>query len=74
MAFTAYSERPGNLSTKKRAALRAAWGRRSVTGWTGRLLAIAAAPRRPVGDREADDADVLEQETDVPVDDDDVLT
>jgi hypothetical protein len=32
------------------------------------------APLRPVGDREADDADVLEQETDVPVDDDDVLT
>ena len=34
----------------------------------------AGAPLRPVGDREADDADVLEQETDVPVDDDDVLT
>ena len=32
------------------------------------------APRQPVGDREADDADVLEQEADVPVDDDDVLT
>jgi hypothetical protein len=30
------------------------------------------SPLRPVGDREADDADVLEQETDVPVDDDDV--
>jgi hypothetical protein len=30
-------------------------------------------PRRPVGDREADDADVLEQETDVPVDEDDDL-
>ena len=29
-------------------------------------------PRRPVGDREADDADVLEQEADVPLDDDDV--
>ena len=28
--------------------------------------------RRPVGDREADDADVLEQQADVPVDDDDV--
>ena len=27
-------------------------------------------PLRPVGDREADDADVLEQETDVPVEDD----
>ena len=34
----------------------------------------AGSPRRPVGDREADDADVLEQEADVPVDDDDVLT
>jgi len=34
----------------------------------------AGAPRGGVGDREADDADVLEQETDVPVDDDDVLT
>jgi hypothetical protein len=31
-------------------------------------------PLRPIGDREADDADVLDQETDVPVDDDDVLT
>jgi hypothetical protein len=29
---------------------------------------------RPVGDREADDADVLEQEADVPVDDDDIVT
>jgi hypothetical protein len=28
-----------------------------------------ASPRRPVGDREADEADVLEQEDDVPVDD-----
>jgi hypothetical protein len=34
----------------------------------------AGAPRWGVGDREADDADVLEQETDVPVDDDDVVT
>ena len=35
----------------------------------------AGSPPRPVGDREADDADVLEQETDVPVDDeDDVLS
>lgn len=34
----------------------------------------AGGPRRPVGDREADDADVLEQEAEVPVDDDDVLT
>ena len=32
------------------------------------------SPRRQVGDREADDADVLEQEDDVPIDDDDVLT
>ena len=32
------------------------------------------SPLRPVGDREADDADVLEQETDVPMDDDDVVT
>ncbi len=30
------------------------------------------APVRPVGDREADDADVLEQEADVPMEDDDV--
>ncbi len=29
---------PGNFSTKKRAARRAACGRRSVTGWTGRAL------------------------------------
>jgi hypothetical protein len=34
----------------------------------------AGSPLRPVGDREANEADVLEQETDVPVDDDDVLT
>jgi hypothetical protein len=34
----------------------------------------AGSPRRPVGDREADDADVLEQELDVPLDEDDVLT
>ena len=31
----------------------------------------AGSPQRPVGDREADVADVLEQEADVPVDDDD---
>jgi hypothetical protein len=31
-------------------------------------------PLRSVGDREASDADVLEQQADVPVDDDDVLT
>jgi hypothetical protein len=30
----------------------------------------AGAPLRPVGDREADAADVLEQEADVPLDDD----
>lgn len=31
------------------------------------------SPLRPVGDREADEADVLEQEEDVPIDDDDVV-
>jgi hypothetical protein len=31
----------------------------------------AGTPRGPVGDREADDADVLEQAADVPVDEDD---
>jgi hypothetical protein len=31
----------------------------------------AGSPRRPVGDREASDADVLEQQADVPVDEDD---
>jgi hypothetical protein len=31
----------------------------------------AGSPLRPVGDREADDADVLEQQADVPVGDDD---
>jgi hypothetical protein len=30
------------------------------------------APPRPVGDREANEADVLEQDADVPLDDDDV--
>ena len=30
----------------------------------------AGTPLRPVGSREADEADVLEQETDVPLDDD----
>jgi len=30
----------------------------------------AGSPLRPVGDREANEADVLEQETDVPLDDD----
>ena len=30
----------------------------------------AGTPPRPVGGREADEADVLEQETDVPLDDD----
>ena len=33
----------------------------------------AGNPLRPLGDREADEADVLEQEADVPLDDDDVL-
>ena len=33
----------------------------------------AGAPRGPVGDREATDADVLEQQLDVPVDEDDVV-
>jgi hypothetical protein len=33
----------------------------------------SGSPLRPVGDREADEADVLEQEADVPVDDDDML-
>jgi hypothetical protein len=32
----------------------------------------AAAPVRPVGDREANEADVLEQEADVPLDEDDI--
>ncbi|TFV49518.1 hypothetical protein [Blastococcus sp. TF02A-35] len=32
----------------------------------------AGAPRGPLGDREANEADVLEQEADVPVDEDDV--
>ena len=34
----------------------------------------AGRPLRPVGDREANEADVVEQELDVPMDDDDVLT
>jgi hypothetical protein len=34
----------------------------------------AGSPVRPVGDREANEADVLEQDADVPVDDDDVVT
>jgi hypothetical protein len=33
----------------------------------------AGSPPRPVGDREANEADVLEQEADVPVDEDDTL-
>ncbi|MCW2635362.1 MAG: hypothetical protein JWQ99_1729 [Blastococcus sp.] len=33
-----------------------------------------AGSPRPVGDREANEADVLDQEADVPMDDDDVLT
>ena len=31
----------------------------------------AGSPQRPVGDREANEADVLEQEAEVPVDEDD---
>ncbi len=34
----------------------------------------AGGPLRPVGDREANEADVLEQEADVPVDEVDVLS
>jgi hypothetical protein len=34
----------------------------------------AGSPLRPVGDREANEADVLEQEADVPVDEDDALS
>jgi hypothetical protein len=34
----------------------------------------AGSPLRPVGDREANEADVLEQDADVPVDDDDVVS
>jgi hypothetical protein len=34
----------------------------------------AGSPLRPLGDREADEADVLEQEADVPVDEDDPLS
>lgn len=33
-----------------------------------------ASPLRPVGDREANEADVIEQDLDVPQDDDEVLT
>jgi hypothetical protein len=32
----------------------------------------AGSPRRPVGSREADEADILEQDADVPVDEDDI--
>ncbi len=34
----------------------------------------AGSPPRPVGDREANEADVLEQEADVPLDEDDALS
>jgi hypothetical protein len=34
----------------------------------------AGSPVRPIGDREANEADVLEQQTDVPLDEDDSLT
>ena len=33
----------------------------------------AGSPLRPVGDREASEADVIEQELDVPLDDDEVI-
>jgi hypothetical protein len=32
------------------------------------------SPRRPVGDREANEADVLEQDAEVPVDEDDIVS
>ena len=34
----------------------------------------AGSPLQPVGDREANEADLIEQELDVPLDDDDVLS
>ena len=34
----------------------------------------AGGPLQPVGDREANEADVLEQEADVPLDEDDALS
>ena len=34
----------------------------------------AGSPLQPVGDREANEADVIEQELDVPLDDDDVVS
>ncbi|SNR50761.1 hypothetical protein [Blastococcus mobilis] len=34
----------------------------------------AGNPLRPVDDREANEADILEQDADVPLDDDDILT
>jgi hypothetical protein len=34
----------------------------------------SGSPLRPVGDREANEADVVEQELDVPLDDDDVVS
>ena len=43
-AFTAYIERPGNFSTKNRAARAAACGRTSVTGSTGLPCAMSMAP------------------------------
>ena len=33
----------------------------------------SGSPLRPVGDREADEADLLEQDADVPLDEDDVV-
>jgi hypothetical protein len=38
------------------------------------LPRVIGGPPRPVGDREADEADVLEQEEAVPADDDDLLS
>jgi hypothetical protein len=34
----------------------------------------AGSPLRPVGDREANEADVLEQDAEVPVDEDDIVS
>jgi hypothetical protein len=34
----------------------------------------AGSPVRPVGDREANEADVLEQDAEVPVDEDDIVS
>ena len=44
---------------------------RSSSSWSARP-GEAGGPSRPVGDREANEADVLEQEIDVPADDDEI--